>query len=177
MEELQLSIDSKRERYAELVPQIGALVRDEPNAVANMANIAAALKQSFDDFYAYLQKRGITVWGAAVDTLENTSRFAEGKPTGPMAVFHLFDSPLTMARPYESYMGCLTVPREVAENAERASVLLDYRTPRRQVIEAIEATYPGVRPENVHVWTLRGGMVIEFQQYTDTRQWTAAQSG
>ncbi len=111
---------------------------------------------SFDDFYERLQKRGITVWGAAVDTLENTSRFAEGKPTGPMAVFHLFDSPLTMSQPYESYMGCLTVPKRVSEAADRASVLLDYRTPRRQVAEAIEAAYPGVRREHIHVWTLRG---------------------
>jgi hypothetical protein len=111
---------------------------------------------TFADFYAYLRLRGITVWGAAVDTLENTSRFAEGKPTGPMVVFHLFDSPLTVSKPYESYMGCLTVPRRVAENAERASVLLDYRTPRRQVLDAIEVTYPGVKREHVHVWTLRG---------------------
>jgi hypothetical protein len=112
--------------------------------------------QHFDDFYAGLQRRGITVWGAAVDTLENTSRFAEGKPTGPMAVFHLFDSPLTVSKPYESYMGCLTVPRRVSETAEQAAVLLDYRTPRRQVLGAIESTYPGLRRENVHVWTLRG---------------------
>jgi hypothetical protein len=113
-------------------------------------------RRSFDDFYASMRKRGITIWGAAVDTLENTSRFAEGKPTGPMAVFHLFDSPLTVSRPYESYMGCLTVPRRVAEVAEDASVVLDYRTPRKAVMEAIEAAYPGVRRENVHVWTLRG---------------------
>jgi hypothetical protein len=113
-------------------------------------------EHSFDDFYAKLAEKGITVWGAAVDTLENTSRFAEGKPTGPMAVFHLFDSPLTMARPYESYMGSLTIPRKVAASAERSSVLLDYRTPRKQVFEAIQATYPGVEAKHVHVWTLRG---------------------
>ena len=111
---------------------------------------------TFEQFYGWLQDRGITLWGAAVDTLENTSRFAEGKTTGPMAVFHLFDSPLTVSRPYESYMGCLTVPRRVADSADRASVLLDYRTPRKQVAEAIEATYPGVKRENIHVWTLRG---------------------
>ena len=111
---------------------------------------------TFEQFYEWLQGRGITLWGAAVDTLENTSRFAEGKPTGPMAVFHLFDSPLRLARPYESYMGCLTVPSRVAEAAERASVLLDYRTPRKQVAEAIEAAYPGIRREHIHVWTLRG---------------------
>ena len=111
---------------------------------------------TFEQFHGWLQDRGITLWGAAVDTLENTSRFAEGKPTGPMAVFHLFDSPLTVSRPYESYMGCLTVPKKVSEAAERASVLLDYRTPRKRVAEAIEIAYPGIRRENVHVWTLRG---------------------
>jgi hypothetical protein len=111
---------------------------------------------TFEEFHGWLGKRGITLWGAAVDTLENTSRFAEGKPTGPMAVFHLFDSPLRVSRPYESYMGCLTVPKRVAEAAERSSVLLDYRTPRSRLVEMIEAAYPGVRRENVHVWTLRG---------------------
>jgi hypothetical protein len=111
---------------------------------------------SFEQFYEWLQGRGITLWGAAVDTLENTSRFADGKATGPMAVFHLFDSPLRLSRPYESYMGCLTVPARVAEAAANASVLLDYRTPRKQVAEAIEAAYPGIRREHIHVWTLRG---------------------
>src|SRR5438445_12144108 len=111
---------------------------------------------TFEHFHEWLRGRGITLWGAAVDTLENTSRFADGQPTGPMTVFHLFDSPLRLSRPYESYMGCLTVPRRVAQAAERTSVLLDYRTPRKQVTEAIEAAYPGIRREHIHVWTLRG---------------------
>jgi len=111
---------------------------------------------TFEQFYAWLLGRGITLWGAAVDTLENTSRFAEGQPSGPMTVFHLFDSPLRLSRPYESYMGCLTVPARVAQAAESASVLLDYRTPRKQVAEMIEAAYPGIRREHIHVWTLRG---------------------
>jgi hypothetical protein len=111
---------------------------------------------TFEQFHEWLQGRGITLWGAAVDTLENTSRFAEGKDTGPMAVFHLFNSPLVLSRPYESYMGCLTVPRRVAEAADRASLLLDYRTPRMRVVEAVEAAYPGVHREHIHVWTLRG---------------------
>jgi len=111
---------------------------------------------TFEQFHGWLRERGITLWGAAVDTLENTSRFAEGKATGPMAVFHLFDSPLQVTRPYESYMGCLTVPKRVAETASDASVLIDYRTPRKIVMEAVERAYPGVKRENVHVWTLRG---------------------
>ncbi len=111
---------------------------------------------TFEQFHGWLQDRGITLWGAAVDTLENTSRFAEGKSTGPMAVLHLFDSPLKVTRPYESYMGSMTVPRRVTQAASERSLLIDYRTPRKLVMEAIEGAYPGIRREHVHVWTLRG---------------------
>jgi hypothetical protein len=110
----------------------------------------------FDDFYQALKTRGVTVWGAAVDTLEGTSRFAEGKSTGPMCVLHLFDSPLTVTRPYEAYFGSLTVPRKVAQEAERRSLVLDWATPRAQVLDVIRSTYPGLKPANVHVWTLSG---------------------
>jgi hypothetical protein len=129
------------------------VAREVDRAVRRLLNDP---RHAFEEFHASMQRRGLTIWGAAVDTLENTSRFAEGKGTGPMAVLHLFDSPLTLARPYESYMGCLTVPRRVAEAAEGASVLLDHRTPRREVLAAIEAAYPGIRRQHVHVWTLRG---------------------
>jgi hypothetical protein len=44
----------------------------------------------------------------------------------------------------------------VTDAAERASVLLDYRTPRKQLTEVIEAAYPGIAREHIHVWTLRG---------------------
>jgi hypothetical protein len=108
------------------------------------------------DFWLDLQTAGITVWGAAVDTLENTSRFAKGSATGPMTVVHLFDQPLKVARPYEGYMGNLVLPREVVERAADQSILIDFRTPRAKVMQAIIETYPGIRPENVHVWTLGG---------------------
>jgi hypothetical protein len=111
---------------------------------------------TFEQFHGWLEDRGITIWGAAVDTLENTSRFAEGRETGPMAVLHVFDSPLRMAKPYEAYMGCLTVPKPVVAAAERNSVLLDFRAPRSKVVEAIESAYPGISRGNIHVWTLRG---------------------
>lgn len=110
----------------------------------------------FEDFYEALRHKGITVWGAAVDTLENTSRFAEGKATGPMCVLHLFDSPLSVTRPYEAYFGNLTVPRAVAREAERRSVMLDWATPRAQVLDVIQSTYPGIKSQHVHVWTLAG---------------------
>ncbi len=108
------------------------------------------------EFWRDIQTAGITVWGAALDTLENTSRFAKGAPTGALAVFHLFDQPLKVARPYEGYMGNLILPRKVVDQAAESSILIDFLTPRRLVMEAILAAYPGIKAENVHVWTLGG---------------------
>ncbi len=110
----------------------------------------------WDTFYREVKEAGITVWGAAIDTLENTSRFAKGEPTGPLTVLHLFDQPLRMRRPYEGYVGNLFLPRAVVDGAAGHSVLIDYRTPRGQVMQAIRDAYPGLRPEHVHVWTLGG---------------------
>lgn len=51
-EELSLiSTASKEEKYVSLLPQIEALVVDEPSLIANLANITAALKQTFGFFW------------------------------------------------------------------------------------------------------------------------------
>jgi hypothetical protein len=118
-------------------------------------------RYEWPEFWLDLQTAGITVWGAAVDTLENTSRFAKGSPSGPMTVLHLFNQPLKVARPYEGYMGNLVLPREVVERAADRSILIDFRTPRAKVMEAIRETYPEIQPENVHVWTLGGPSRID----------------
>ncbi|HSF17166.1 MAG TPA: hypothetical protein VLK65_16570 [Vicinamibacteria bacterium] len=110
----------------------------------------------FEEFYDEAKSAGITIWGAAIDTLENTSRFAKGEQTGPLTVLHLFDQPLQISRPYEGYVGNLLLPKDVAETAAERSVLIDYRCHRERVVEAIEWTYPGIRRENIHVWTLGG---------------------
>lgn len=107
-------------------------------------------------FWDDVRAAGLTVWGAAIDTLENTSRFAEGAVTGPMTVLHLYDQPLVVSRPYEGYMGTLALPSAVHDTAARRSRLISYRTPRALVYEAIAETYPGIESANVHVWTLTG---------------------
>jgi hypothetical protein len=110
----------------------------------------------WSQFWGDIQSHGITVWGAAVDTLENTSRFAKGDYTGPLTVLHLFDQPLKVARPYEGYMGNIVLPKDVVDHASRESILINYLTPRRLIMAAIRETYPDIRAENVHVWTLGG---------------------
>ena len=46
-EDLQIIIGSKTEQYESLMPQIKALLEGEPDLIANMANVAAALKEQF----------------------------------------------------------------------------------------------------------------------------------
>jgi hypothetical protein len=111
---------------------------------------------TWDAFYREIQTSGLCVWGAAIDTLENTSRFAKGSIDGPMTVLHLFNQPVRIARPYEGYIGTMFLPREVVRVAVDHSILLNVRTPRHLVMKAIQLTYPGIKPGHVHVWTLGG---------------------
>ena len=46
-EQLIINGETKQELYSNLLPQIRSLVEDEPDAIANMANISACLKDTF----------------------------------------------------------------------------------------------------------------------------------
>ena len=50
-EELRIKQGNKRAMYETLLPQIASLIGNETNLIANMANVAAALKQTFDFFW------------------------------------------------------------------------------------------------------------------------------
>jgi len=111
---------------------------------------------AWEDFRHAVALKDITVWGAAIDTLENTSRFAKGEKTGPLTVFHLFDQPLAITDQYEGYIGTLVLPKAVVEKAADDSLLVNFFTPRAKVVKAIQLAYPGVKPGHIHVWTLQG---------------------
>lgn len=46
-EQLIISGETKQERYEALLPQIEAVIEDEPDLIANMANVAAMLHETF----------------------------------------------------------------------------------------------------------------------------------
>jgi L-methionine (R)-S-oxide reductase len=56
---------SKQEKYAALIPQIEALVAGEEDVIANLSNIAAALKQAMNFFWVgfYIVKENQLVLG------------------------------------------------------------------------------------------------------------------
>jgi GAF domain-containing protein len=67
-------------RYDEVAPQIEALIAGEPDTIANLANVAAVLKEVFDFFWVgfYLAKGGELVLGPFQGPLACT-RIAFGK--------------------------------------------------------------------------------------------------
>lgn len=62
-ENLIVSNGNKEQRYATLLPQIASLVEGETDVVANMANVAAALKETFGFFWVgfYVVKEDMLV--------------------------------------------------------------------------------------------------------------------
>ena len=64
-EDLTISGDTKEEIYSSLIPQIQALIGIETDLVANLANVAAALKEVFHFFWVgfYLVKNDQLVLG------------------------------------------------------------------------------------------------------------------
>lgn len=65
MHHLTLNETGRRKRYAELLPQLEALLADENDLIANLANTAAVLKSAFGWFWVgfYLVKNEELVLG------------------------------------------------------------------------------------------------------------------
>lgn len=64
-EDLTIGVGTKESQYQSLIPQIEALIRGEDDLIANLANIAAALKTQFNFFWVgfYLIKQDELVLG------------------------------------------------------------------------------------------------------------------
>ena len=64
-EELTFISGSKEKQYLSLLPQVRSLIEGEVDLVANLANVAAALKEAFDFFWVgfYLVKQDQLVLG------------------------------------------------------------------------------------------------------------------
>lgn len=79
-EELITSGNTKKEKYESLLPQIHALIEGERDLVANLSNISAALKQTFNFFWVgfYLVKQNELVLGPFQGTIACT-RIHRGK--------------------------------------------------------------------------------------------------
>ncbi|MDO9376851.1 MAG: GAF domain-containing protein [Bacteroidota bacterium] len=64
-EDLEIVSGTKEEAYQSIIPQIRGLLEGEPDLIANLANVAAALKEQFGFFWVgfYLVKKDELVLG------------------------------------------------------------------------------------------------------------------
>ena len=64
-EDLHIITGTKEEQYQILLPQIKALIEDEPDLIANLANVCGALKEQFNWWWVgfYLVKNNELVLG------------------------------------------------------------------------------------------------------------------
>ncbi|HEX7412571.1 MAG TPA: GAF domain-containing protein [Bacteroidia bacterium] len=79
-EEIIINGETKEEKYISLLPQVTSLVKGEEDMIANLANITAAIKQTFGFYWVgfYLVKNNELVLGPFQGTLACT-RIAFGK--------------------------------------------------------------------------------------------------
>ncbi|MBO9571316.1 MAG: GAF domain-containing protein [Chitinophagaceae bacterium] len=79
-EDLNIISGEKEEQYISLLPQIKAVIEDEPDLIANLANITACLKQQFNWLWVgfYLVKNDELVLGPFQGPLACT-RIKKGK--------------------------------------------------------------------------------------------------
>ena len=79
-EELTISAGSKEEKYRELIPQIRSVVEDETDIIANMANVASMLHETFGFWWTgfYRVVDGVLVLGPFQGPLACT-RIKKGK--------------------------------------------------------------------------------------------------
>jgi GAF domain-containing protein len=83
-EDLTIISGDKAEIYKSLIPQIKGLLEGEPDLVANLANVAAALKEQFGWFWVgfYLVKPDAKSFGSAQD---QETELVLGPFQGPVA--------------------------------------------------------------------------------------------
>ena len=79
-EEIQISAGSKEEKYKELLPQVRAVVETETDPIANMANVASMLHETFGFWWTgfYRVVDGVLVLGPFQGPLACT-RIKKGK--------------------------------------------------------------------------------------------------
>ncbi|MFZ1369942.1 MAG: GAF domain-containing protein [Ferruginibacter sp.] len=85
-EDLKIITGSKAEIYQSLIPQIKGLLDGEPDLIANLANISAALKEQFDwlwvGFYLVKPSSAIPI---AIGTEDKNDELVLGPFQGPVA--------------------------------------------------------------------------------------------
>jgi len=146
------------------VPMIAAAEMARPAAPADAASDAANQAVVEGLYRAFAAGDGATIAGLLAADLvwieAESGPYADRNPyNGPGAVFEgLF------ARIGAEYEGFAVTPVTYIASGDRVVAMGRYSGTNRATGEALDAQF-------AHVFTVSGGRVTRFQQYTDTAQW------
>lgn len=154
-EDFKVAAGSKAEQYEELIPQIKGLLEGETDLVANLANVAAALKEQFKWFWVgfYMVKESQLVLGPFQGPIACT-RIALGKGVCGSAWKEARTLVVPDVEQFPGHIACSSLSRSeivvpVIRNGEVLGVLdVDsellnhFDETDRQYLEAIVASIP-----------------------------------
>ncbi len=107
-----LPVASRAEQYESLLPQIRSLIVDEPDLIANLANVAAVLKEAFGFFWVgfYLMKEGELVLGPFQGPLACT-RIAIGRGVCGASALHKETLVVADVEQFPGHIACSSLSR------------------------------------------------------------------
>jgi len=111
---------------------------------------------SFEQQKKDIEAEGIHVICLGSDPLEGTSRYAEGKSTGSMVTWALFNQLLNIRNKYEAYIHSLIMPAQVANYAKNnPDSYVDVSSTPEEVVDLLVKVFK-IKPEQILSWGLRG---------------------
>lgn len=145
-------------------PMTAAAEPARPVVVANPASDAANQAVVETLYRAFAAGDGATIGGLLAADLvwieAENGPYADRNPyLGPAAVFEGI-----FGRIGAEFDGFAVAPVTYLPSGDRVAVLGRYTGTNRATGEALDAQF-------VHVFTVTGGQIVHFQQYTDTAQW------
>ena len=155
-EDLKIAAGSKTEIYQSLIPQINALIDGEPDTIANLANVAAALKEQFNWFWVgfYLVKKEELVLGPFQGPVACT-RIAKGRGVCGMAWLDAATLIVPDVEKFPGHIACSSLSRSeivvpIIRNIEVVGVLdvdselLDHfdETDKKYLEEIVKPLFP-----------------------------------
>ena len=146
-EDLYVSTGSKDERYRALLPQLRSLLDGETDTVANLANVAAALKETFGFFWVgfYRVKDGQLVLGPFQGPVACT-RIARGRGVCGTAWAENRTLVVPDVDAFPGHIACSSLSRsEIVVPLRRSSCevwgVLDIDSERLAAFDETDATY------------------------------------
>jgi L-methionine (R)-S-oxide reductase len=147
-EELTINTtSSKEEKYLELIPQLKGLVSGEKDVIANMANLSAALKETFNFLWVgfYIVKNDELVLGPFQGPIACT-RIQKGKGVCGTSWQKSQTIVVPDVEKFEGHIACSSLSKSeivvpILNTKQEVTAILDVDSPELNTFDEIDAKY------------------------------------